>query len=469
MGYNTHAISNPNSYSLLYTCIIFSIYKLTPPPPSPHTHRTQSMVSNELYHSSDNFAAPSQPPPPNYQPYSTLGNREYETIGVFGIAQTDYAHLHRPSPPPLPATLPNGRLATINGTPPTPNSFKGSPPSLPPKGNMPDTHVYRELEDPLTYTPPLSANGFEQSTDQLLPSSNGPFSQANGGPYRKFSLESATASMNESLYSPTTPNFSVLTDIPETGMSFLEPNDPSAFPVHEYEVIPPSRKTKKYESPVPDERHMIPNGGHVIPDAGHVIGGKPQTRASVKSCNYETDPKMDLATESGTTEAIVINPYDSTSRVNPYDSTTHIRTTSPLKNNSDYSDLRPPAVNNTMPPTHTNNSNYSKLHLTETESNYSRLQSRSTGTDNKTGSDFVKGASEISLSSTNPQNTANGGCVSSDSDHSVRETMPPHRRGCSVPLSPPPVYPQQGSYNQLTLPTQASRYPPHVGSKTLVQ
>ena len=432
------------------------------------------MVSNDLYHSSDNFAAPSQPPPPNYQPYSTIGDREYETIGIFGIAQTDYAHLHRPSPPspppPLPSTLPNGRLATINGTPPTPNTFISSPPSLPPKGNIPSTHVYGELEDPLSYTPPHSANVFERSTDQLLPSNgnglfsqangNGPFSQANGGPYRKFSLESATASMNESLYSPTTPTLSGLTDIPETGMSFMEPNDPSAFPVHEYEVIPPSRKTKKYESPVPDERHMIPDGGHVI-------GGKPQTRVSVKSCNYETDPKMDLVSESDTTGTNVVNPYDSASRINPYDSTTHIRTTPPLKNNSDYSDLRPPTVaSNTMPPTRTNNSNYSKLNLTETESNYSRLQSN--GTDNKLDSDFFKGASEICLSSTNPRNSANGGSVSYDSDHGSRETTPPHRRGCSVPLSPPP-YPQQGSYSQLTLPPQASRYPPHLGSKTLVQ
>ncbi len=400
------------------------------------------MVSNELYHSADNFAAP-PPPPPTYEHYSTIGNREYESIiGVFGHIQTDYAHLHRPSPPPLPSTLPSGRSATINGTPPTPNNFTTSP--VPPQDLSPrdsaHTHVYGELEDPLSCassSPPFSATVFEASTDQLLPSngqvlpSNGPFSRVNGGPYRKFSSESG--SMNESLYSPTTPNFpapSGLTDIPETGMSFLEPDDPTSFPTHEYEVVP-SRKTKKYESPVPDESHVTSEGGHVI-------GGNPHTRVSVKSANYETDPKMDLADDSNTATSVSIG------RINPYDSTSHIRTTPPLRHSSDYSDLCPPANTGTTPPPHTE-SNYSRLH--QAEGNYSRLQTKN---GIRSDSDVLNGGA------TEPTPRRS---TLYDSDG---EATPTHSRGCSVPLSPPPVYPQ---YNQLTLPGfHGNQYP----AKTLV-
>ncbi len=421
------------------------------------------MVSNELYHSSDNFAAP-PPAPPTYQ-YSTIGNREYESIiGVFGHAQTNYAHLHRPSPPPLPSTLPNGRSATINGTPPTPNNLQHSPvppPVLPPKGGV-STHVYGELEDPLSYTssPPLSATVFEASTDELLPrngqvldhsngqasATNGPFSRANGGPYRKFSSEtqSNSSSMNESLYSPTTPSYpasSGLTDIPETGMSFLEPDDPTSFPTHEYEVIPPSRKTKKYESPVPDDSHMTSEGGHMI-------GSNPQTRASIKSANYETDPKLDLAQDSNTATSVSVG------RINPYDSTNHLRISPPLRQNSDYSDLCRSA-STTTPPSHTE-SNYSRLR--QAEDSYGRLQT--SGTIKVSDSDFFNGAREVVLSSRH-SNTY-------DSDKEAtptHETTPTRSRGCSVPLSPPPVYSQQ-QYNQLTLPGFHGNQ--NRGAKTLV-
>ena len=281
------------------------------------------MVSNEMYHSTENnFSSPTR-----FPEYNTLGEREYEVIGFFDSKQQQqYSHLHRPSPPPLPNSLPNGRSATIGFSPPN-GQFRsmstlaseqmgevgvaphvaqsqGFSSTLPKLGNPPEHHVYRELENPSSLSnspndssPPNSANAFERgdSSAQLLP---GPLSKVQGGPYRKYSSDSTQSSnLHESLYSPTTPvgSFTAsvlqhgLEDIPETGIMFAEPNDPTAFPVHEYEAIPTAAKKKKtsnYQSPVPDAEEQ------------RRIGAKPQTRASVKSCNYETDPKMDQGLEN---------------------------------------------------------------------------------------------------------------------------------------------------------------------------
>lgn len=279
------------------------------------------MVSNEIYRSTDNnFSSPT-----HFSEYNTLGEREYEVIGFFASKeQQQYSHLHRPSPPPLPLSLPQGTSVTMGFSPPN-RQIKSIDtleserlgeinvaPQIPARHDYPNPltmldgasqhHVYRELENPNFHSnspsdlsPIQSEAPFERgdSSTQLLP---GPLSNAHGGPYRKYSTDSSQSSnINESLYSPVTPLTALhngLEDIPETGIMFNEPNDPSAFPVHEYEVIPSGSSTKKMPS-----SNELPSHGA---EDDHRVGARRQSRASVKSCNYETDPKLDLGQETVT-------------------------------------------------------------------------------------------------------------------------------------------------------------------------
>jgi len=354
------------------------------------------MVSNELYNSTENnFSAP----PPEYTDptYSTVGSRQYEVIA--SLEQTQgYAHLnHRSSPPPLPSSLPNGR--SLNSSPPMSEKRPITPELVTDiKGAVPSHHVYGELEHPslsCSTSSPISVFERGDSGTQLLP-----FSQANGGPYRHFSSDSNTPSMNESLYSPTTPVpvTTCLEDIPETGMSFDEPDEPTSFPVHEYEVIPAAKKVKKYESPVPDDRG---------------IGSNPQTRSSVKSANYETDPKLNVST---------------------YDSTFHFTAADLYKSPTA---LTPPNAGPTFDPA------YSKLtHNAHPKSHTQQYDS----------DDFFKGASEIRMKQSNdyvPERHSRG--------------FSPASNGRGNSMSPPPFY-TRDSYSQLN----THRFPSHIGSKTTV-
>ena len=186
------------------------------------------------------------------------------------------------------------------------NGVDGSPtksgfstlPSRPPPYNG-ETHVYGELEDPATTlpaghipndgiyrsptnsSPPDSAKYFDHSSSsaQLLP----PLPPARGtsGP-RKGSNASTDSSLNESLYNPAFGGSGqyphALEKIPETGTMFPDPPNPTAFPVNEYECIP---GISEYEMPVSSKKQKK-------------VGENPKSRVSIKSLNYETDPKLDL-------------------------------------------------------------------------------------------------------------------------------------------------------------------------------
>ena len=263
--------------------------------------------------------------------YNILGERDYEVINVKPSCDPsscdntqDYHRLQRPSPPAVPTgrnamfgfSPPNGEFRSmstltsqmngINMTcdfhhqkfiPPTKPGYSTLPllssrdPPPPYNGNG-EPHVYRELENPATTlpvgqfsnrggaiyrsptssSPPDSAKYFEHSdsTTELLPPLPARGITTNGG-HRKTS----DASLNESLYNPCQPH--PLEKIPETGTMFPEPQNPTAFPVSDYDYIP---TMTEYEKPVASKPKKV--------------GENPKTRVSTKSMNYETDPNLEL-------------------------------------------------------------------------------------------------------------------------------------------------------------------------------
>ena len=481
-----------------------------------------------MYHSTENnFSSPT-----HFPEYNTLGEREYEVIGFFDSKQQQqYSHLHRPSPPPLPNSLPNGRSATLGFSSPS-GQFqsmstlaseqmgdvgstslvapsRGLSSTLPNVGGAPEHHVYRELENPSSLSnspnnssPPNSANPFERgdSSTQLLP---GPLSKVQGGPYRKYSSDSTQSSnLHESLYSPTTPINSFTTsvlqhgleDIPETGIMFAEPNEPTAFPVHEYEAIPTAakEKTANYETPVPDFKEQ------------RRVGSKQQTRGSVKSCNYETDPKMDLglanandlsATEDVTVGFSVNSLSEGSSNQQLNTSTAELRGYNSFSSRDETSDcdlrgdtgLKSSTMesNATASSTSTHNFNeayepdYSSVHgvCSDNEEDTDGIESHSLDTD------FFKGASEIHLnergtslhSNTNNHGNTNSDNVPHDLDNHAQDV--PRRASSlntsniptSTRLYPPQYNPHMYSKLALSVLPHVNGYPQYrVGSKTTV-
>lgn len=214
-------------------------------------------------------------------------NRDYEVVDV-ADSKHDYHRLHRPSPP----MLPSGRNATFSFASPkefqsmsTLTSRLGNKPLPSQPGNLLtsqpgnpatkemlqrgeidskvvfpmvaknstsrglDNHVYRELE--MTSVDPTSGGGtvkdiYRSPTSTESPGSlRGPNNPAE--PHHVFDYQ------NESLYSPR--DFESariqqggLINVPETGTMFHEPDNPMAFPTHNYEMILPN--SKEYETPI---------------------------------------------------------------------------------------------------------------------------------------------------------------------------------------------------------------------------
>lgn len=151
------------------------------------------------------------------------------------------------------------------------------------KNDGPDNHIYRELEEtPTVGGGPLNSSNsqgaigvkdiYRSPTDSESPDSAGLFggsgrvaatmpgvmsasSCGNGGDTVVFGYPPMA---NESLYSPT---FEVggqavrvqqggLGNVPETGTMFVEPSNPTAFPVHNYERIADASAGQQYEKPI---------------------------------------------------------------------------------------------------------------------------------------------------------------------------------------------------------------------------
>lgn len=289
------------------------------------------MVSNSLYQrkgeegitSGTHASAHSQ-----ISDYSMLHERNYEVIDVGGDSdKQDYHHLQRPSPP----TLPNGRGTNFNFTPPkefnsmsTLTSQLGGTPgsremfqygklmnpgttggTFPTKSSSigPDGHMYRELEhtdaggrgpqvkdiyrSPTESDSPENAQFFShRGTMSTLPSDSVQFGFHNEGLY--------SPNFESSLSSRVQPGG--LENVPETGTMFSEPQNPTAFPVHQYERISGENGGPQYETPVSSRaKAMTSSSSSAMPiNSQAAAGSRPRMNSGAR---YETEVAQMQQTE----------------------------------------------------------------------------------------------------------------------------------------------------------------------------
>lgn len=277
------------------------------------------MVSNGIYQRKDeggvtsgtHFSSHSQ-----ISDYNTLNERDYEVIDM-GEDKHDYHHLQRPSPP----MLPGGR--SFNFTPPKEfhsmstltSQIGGATVSrdafqcgkMSQNGSFlaksasegPEEHVYRELEQ----TMPSSAGPLLGPVNDIYRSPTDSDSPDSAHLYSRGLVPSMPATDSgtfESLYSPDLESSissrmqpGGLENVPETGQIFSEPVNPTAFPVHKYELIP--RETPQYETPVTTTRVKAVTSPLILPGS-QASDGRPRTNSGAR---YETElPPPTLVEES---------------------------------------------------------------------------------------------------------------------------------------------------------------------------
>ena len=250
--------------------------------------------------------------------YSTLQERNYEVIEVVVDSdKQDYHHLQRPSPP----MLPNERGTNFNFTPPkefnsmstltsqlggTPgsremfqygklmNSSGSSGGTLP---NGPDGHVYRELEHVDSGQGPQVKDIYRSPTESdqffshrgTLPSDSVRFGFHNEGLY--------SPNFDSSLSSRVQPGG--LENVPETGTMFSEPQNPTAFPVHQYEKISRENEGPQYETPITSRAKTMTTSSSATP----INAAPPVTTIGSRSrmnsgARYETEVAQIQQTET---------------------------------------------------------------------------------------------------------------------------------------------------------------------------
>lgn len=201
---------------------------------------------------------------PGYSDYNLLGERDYEVIDIVETKQ-DYHRLQRPPALPLDrryrATLGSSSLkstgvqssSTIAAT----NACNTS--ELVRGNGLPtgcSGGVDAEDAGTLEMTTAGLPVGFLEHNDsraELLPDHIHKLKSVSEAG------ETLGSDVHESLYSknpsPAQPFYHALDEVPKTGTMFLEPGDPTAFPVHEYEYVPSHLCV--YETPVPSKRARL--------------------------------------------------------------------------------------------------------------------------------------------------------------------------------------------------------------------
>ena len=276
---------------------------------------SSAMVTNGLYHKEDEAAMSGTHCSSHSQisDYNTLGERDYEIIDVKDDCKKDYNHLLRPSPPLHPSGR-NGTfvfasskefhsMSTLSsqlGSKVNKGSISqtagpsgaalqqgvvGQPENVdfPPKSASvgPEDHIYRELESALGYDSPrrtashssAAANAPNMSGIYHSPTDQAPPDSAHLE-QRAFMFQGVDAidegNSHEALYFPLLPTTPTsggalcngiqpggLENKPETGHVFLEPMNPTAFPVHKYEKI---STNPDYEVPIISRNSTTPTG-----------------------------------------------------------------------------------------------------------------------------------------------------------------------------------------------------------------
>ena len=284
-----------------------------------------SMVSNGLYQRKDEGAVTSGTHVSSHSQisdYNTLEGRDYEEIDM-GDDKHDYHHLQRPSPP----LHVSGRNQTFQFTPP--QEFNSMSTLTSQLGNIPprerellkqqqrqntlpantgststEEHVYRELEQTSsTSLIPGAIHGggvkdiYRSPTNSDSPDSAQLFGGGRGTMPSMGTGETVVFGYppNESLYSPTfdpPPSARVqkggLENVPETGTMFVEPENPTAFPVHKYEQIGGAPEPQ-YEKPI-ISRKKSSSTSSTPPAAqsANAGGTRPRTNSNA-STRYETE------------------------------------------------------------------------------------------------------------------------------------------------------------------------------------